>query len=125
MERNMLSFFRPSGPRAARISANDAVLQSQSGDLIVIDVREPSEIAATGRAKGSLHVPLGQIATRCNPDGSACPPSLSRERPVALYCASGARSSAAAAQLLAMGYETVYNLGSLRDWHAGGGAVVR
>ena len=121
----MLSLFRSSGPRATRIPAIDAVMQSASGALTVIDVRETGEVAATVRAKGALHVPLGQVTSRCNPDGPVCLPGLTRERPVALYCASGARSAAAAAQLLAMGYEKVYNLGSLRDWHAGGGAVVR
>lgn len=121
----MLSFLRPSGPRAPRIPAIDAVKQSAAGALTLLDVRDAGEIAATGRARGALHVPLREMCAKCDPDNPACVTSLSLSNPVALYCASGARSAAAASQPIQTGYETIYNLGSLRDWPSGGGAVER
>lgn len=123
----MFSFLRPSGPPGARvqpIAAAEAVARAKAGEITLIDVREGNELATSGRAKGALHVPLAVLRMRCDP---ASPEFLGLDlaRPVALYCASGARSQAAGQMLLQMGYGTVYNIGGLGHWVAGGGAVER
>ncbi len=33
-------------------------------DLIVLDVREPHEIAASGTLAGAIHIPIGQLESR-------------------------------------------------------------
>jgi rhodanese-related sulfurtransferase len=103
----------------------EAIDRAARGELVLIDVRESAELAATGRAAGALHVPLATVRMRCDPASPECLPELSVERPVALYCASGARSQMAAQMLASMGYATVYNLGALSDWQAAGGPVAR
>lgn len=118
----MLSVLKPSAPR---LGAAEAVSRVKSGDLILIDVRDGTELAASGRAEGALHVPLMLLKMKCDPSSPECLAELSPEKPVALYCASGARSQMAAQTLSAMGYSEVHNIGSLYDWHAAGGAVVR
>ncbi len=119
----MLSFLKSLSGNAARIPARDAVARAAAGELTVIDVRDAAELAATGKAAGALHVPLAVARMKCDPASPECLPELSCDRPVALYCASGARSQMAARMLAGFGYREVYNLGGFGDWLAAGGTV--
>ncbi|MBC7141928.1 MAG: sulfurtransferase [Rhodobacteraceae bacterium] len=118
----MLSFLKPSAPR---LNAADAVARVAAGELTLIDVRDGNELAASGRAAGALHVPLMVLKMKCDPSSPECLADLSVDRPVALYCASGARSQMAAQMLRAMGYREVHNIGGFYDWQAAGGAITR
>lgn len=119
----MFSFLKSSGPKVERIDPAEAVTRCRKGEMVVIDVRDINELKASGLAKGAIHIPMMLIATKADPKSGECDKRLKLDKPVALYCASGARSNAAAKQLLAMGYERVYNIGGLGDWRAGGGVV--
>lgn len=124
----MFNFLRPSGATGARVERIDpknAVARALAGEITVIDVRDGSELRASGRAAGALHVPLMALRMKCDPSSPECLPQLKTDKPVAIYCATGARSQGAGQMLLQMGYTTVYNLGGLYDWHAGGGKIER
>lgn len=121
----MLSFLRSGRSSPARLAPAEAVARASRGELVVIDVRDGGEIAASGKARGALHVPLAAFRMRCDPKSPECLPELSVDRPVALYCASGGRSQMAAQMLAGLGYREVYNIGGLHDWLAGGGGVER
>ncbi|OOY21245.1 sulfurtransferase [Thioclava sp. DLFJ5-1] len=122
----MLNFLRPSGGgRVEKISAKDAVAKAKAGELTVVDVREGMEVKSSGKAKGALHIPLATIRMKADPSSPEKHPELDTSKPVALYCASGARSAGAAQMLAQLGYEHVYNIGGLGDWHAGGGEIER
>ncbi len=120
----MLSFLRPSGPKLGSISIADAIARQADGSLVVIDVRDVSELKSSGKAKGALHVPMVLLATKANPSHPEHLAALTPDVAVALYCASGARSGMAGRMLLDLGYTQVYNLGGLQHWRAGGGEVV-
>jgi molybdopterin/thiamine biosynthesis adenylyltransferase/rhodanese-related sulfurtransferase len=78
----------------------------------VIDVREQHEYETT-KIPGALLVPLGQILS------GTTPPELSRDRDAILYCAVGARSATALAELHRRGFTRVKHLhGGLRAWQA-------
>jgi rhodanese-related sulfurtransferase len=121
----MFGFSRPSGPQVTRLAAGDAIAQAADGALVVIDVREAAELAASGKAAGAHHVPLGIVALRCHPSAPDLPAGLALDQPVAVYCAAGGRSQKAAEMLVQMGYETVYNIGGFGDWASAGGPVER
>ncbi|WP_295537019.1 rhodanese-like domain-containing protein [uncultured Thioclava sp.] len=124
----MFNFLRPSGAKGGHVEKIDpksAVAKAEAGELVVIDVREGMEVKSSGKAKGALHIPLATLKMKCDPSSPEKLPELDLSKPVALYCASGARSAGAAQMLAQMGYETVYNIGGLYDWHAAGGEVVR
>jgi rhodanese-related sulfurtransferase len=70
---------------------------------LIIDVRSPREFAS-GNAKGSINIPLGDIANHINK-------IKKQNKPVITCCRSGARSASAAATLENAGIE-VYNGGS-------------
>ncbi len=124
----MFNFLRPSGNghgKVERIDPREAVTKVSKGEMVLIDVRDGMEVKASGKAKGALHVPLMSIKMKCDPSSPECLKELSVDKPVALYCASGARSQGAAQMLASMGYQHVFNIGGLYDWHAAGGQVVR
>lgn len=119
----MLNFLRPSGPRVAGIDAQDAIARVAAGEVTLIDVRDGSELKMTGHASGAIHIPLPALRMKADPSSPECLAELSVDKPVVLYCASGARSQMAAQMLLQLGFKEVYNLGGLHHWQMAGGSV--
>ena len=118
----MFNFLRPA--KTAGLTAAQAVAKAKSGEITLIDVREQAEIAASGKAKGALHIPLALVPLKADPKAPDLAKGLSLDRPVAVYCASGMRSGSAVKVLKRLGYDA-HNIGSIRDWAAAGGAVSR
>ena len=119
----MFNFLKSSGPRVQSIAPAEAVARAAKGDLVVIDVRDMSEVKSSGKAKGALHVPLMLFQQKMTPARGELPDGVTLDTPICLYCASGGRSAAAGDMALKLGFKTVYNLGGLGHWHAGGGAL--
>ena len=67
----------------------------QRHDATILDVREPHEWAM-GTLPGSVTIPLASVPAHLD--------ELDRETPVLVVCATGARSTTAAAWLSAMGF---------------------
>ncbi|MBV1699329.1 MAG: rhodanese-like domain-containing protein [Hyphomicrobiales bacterium] len=114
------------------IEAANAVVPKISGqeaqDLVakgalLVDLRDGTEIAATGKAVGALHVPRGLLEFKADPTSPAADKNFSTDKTVILYCASGGRAALAGKLLRDMGYAKVYNLGGLKDWIDVGGKV--
>lgn len=83
----------------------------------VIDVREPFEWRQ-GHLKGARHIPLGQLESRLS--------ELDPERPYALICASGNRSSLAAQLMQSRGFRAPINVrGGMYEWTRRGYPVER
>lgn len=112
-------------PAAPTLSAQEAVTMSKNGEIAVIDVRDHTELAQSGKAKNAHHIPLMMLQSHANPSHPEFIEALDTSKPVAIYCASGARSSMAARTLLQMGFESVHNIGGLMHWHAAGGELER
>ena len=119
----MFGFFTGGG--VPRITPDEAIQGAKNGSITLIDVREMGEVAATGKASGAKHIPMMLLASKCDPRHPEFDHSLSTEGTIAVYCATGARSSQAGAMLSRMGFKDVRNLGGLHDWVRGGGATER
>jgi glyoxylase-like metal-dependent hydrolase (beta-lactamase superfamily II)/rhodanese-related sulfurtransferase len=80
---------------------------------LVLDVREPTEYhGPLGHISGSVLIPLRELAAR------ASELEAHRERRIVAVCRSGVRSTTAAAILVGMGFERVYNLkDGMVDWN--------
>jgi rhodanese-related sulfurtransferase len=120
-ESPMFSFLRPKSTEAGPTVA-EVAKQVAAGQMVLIDVREIAEVRASGRADGALVIPLSLLPLKADPRQPGV--EVPQGKPVAVYCASGARSASAAQLLERLGYGPVTNLGGLRDWAAGGGRVV-
>ncbi len=87
-------------------------------DLLILDVREPSEFDAMHIA-GSMNVPRGILESACEWDYEETEPELvrAREREIAVVCRSGNRSILAAHSLQVLGYKDVVSLQTgVRGW---------
>ena len=88
---------------------------------LVLDVRDGTELADTGRIPGSVHVSRGMLEFRADEATPYHNPEFRKDRPILLYCASGGRSALAGKRLQDMGYRQVYNIGGFKDWTEAGG----
>ncbi|WP_171093956.1 MULTISPECIES: rhodanese-like domain-containing protein [unclassified Ruegeria] len=107
----------------ARIDTAQAKTILEQGGLL-LDIRDASELQATGRAAGAHHIPRGMLEFRADDTLQSHDPELRKDRPIILHCASGGRAALACKLLKDMGYQQVYNLGGLVDWVNGGGELV-
>jgi len=117
--------FRQPTKTVQSLSVKDAIARVAKGEITLIDVRNHAEIAATGKAKGALHIPLSQLSQMADPRHPEFHPKLDVEKPVAVYCASGARSQMARQTLTGFGFGEVHNIGSLTHWQSAGGKCER
>lgn len=103
-----------------RIDAEDAKALIDDGEAVVIDVREPAELMATGKVPGAINIPLAECLARADPASPDHEAALQPEKTIIVYCASGKRSQFAGNELLELGYREVFNLGGLKDWELAG-----
>ena len=94
-------------------------------DVLIVDVRDDGEVAATGRVQGAVHVSRGMLEFRADETTRYHHAAFSKEKTVILYCGSGGRAALAGKALLELGYETVRNMGAFSAWVESGGAVER
>jgi len=106
-----------------KISAADAARLVERSSALIVDVRDGTEVQASGKAKGAVAVPRGSLESRADPESPNHNPAFRKDRPVILYCAGGGRAALAGKTLKDLGYTEVHNLGGFKDWVAGGGAV--
>jgi rhodanese-related sulfurtransferase len=92
----------------------------QSGEALVVDVREPYERAA-GHIDGSRHIELERLASNAE--------TLPADRPIVFHCRLGARSALAARAFRGAGYDAWSMRGGIQEWSdeglpvSGGGEV--
>ncbi len=83
---------------------------AEGADVTVVDVRRPGEWEA-GHIARAMHLPLHELEKRAA--------SLDRDRPVAIICASGYRSSIATSLLERLGFRRFSNVvGGMNAWSA-------
>ena len=116
----MFNFLRSSTPK---LSLADVIAKAAAGEITLLDVREKAELQASGTAKGALHIPLSMVPLKANPKGPDFDKRLSG-KPLAVFCAAGARAGQAVQVLQGFGHEAV-NIGGFGQWTAAGGPVSR
>jgi rhodanese-related sulfurtransferase len=90
-----------------------------SSDLILLDVREPSEFDAL-HIERSINVPRGLLESACDWDYDDTVPELAagRDREIIVICRSGNRSVLAAHTMQQMGFKNVASLKTgVRGWN--------
>jgi rhodanese-related sulfurtransferase len=98
--------------RITEISPADAAAKSQSGEAIIVDVREKDEWDE-GHIPGAIHMSRGTIELDIEekvPDTNAM---------IVCHCGGGGRSALAAQSLQKMGYKNVHSMaGGFKAWKA-------
>jgi rhodanese-related sulfurtransferase len=102
--------------RIRNLSADEVAAELEGAGAVLVDVREPTE-TAHGTIPGALLVPRGMLEFHADPTSAYHLAPLHPDRPVIVYCRSGARSALAAATLASMGYSDVAHLdGGITAW---------
>jgi len=93
-----------------------------SEDVLVVDVRQPKELASDGAIPGAVNIPLGQVAEvfSMSPDkweslvGRAAPQS---DSPIIFSCLAGIRSHKAQVKVTELGFSNTSNFtGGWAEW---------
>jgi rhodanese-related sulfurtransferase len=93
---------------AKQVTPEEVAKRIENGEeVIVIDVRESSEVA-TGKIPGAMHIPLGQLALRKG--------ELDKEKKYIMTCQSGNRSKAACGIMEALGFQVEDMIGGMNNW---------
>ena len=93
------------------------------GNTLVVDVRDGTEVAASGKVAGAVHVSRGLLEFKADPESATHAKNFARDKTVILYCGSGGRAALGGKLLKDFGYDKVYNLGGFKDWVEAGGKV--
>lgn len=123
MARTVKDMLAEANAAVPRISPAEAKAMAGRPNVLLVDVRDGTELAAAGKAKGAVHAPRGLIEFRADPESPMHDAAFDRSKTVILYCASGGRSALAGKVLKDMGYDDVRNLGGFKDWVEAGGEV--
>ena len=118
--KQMMEIANAAVPKITSAQAKDMIAQ---GNTLVVDVRDGSEVAATGKIAGAVHVSRGLLEFKADPQAPTCDKNFSQEKTIILYCGSGGRAALAGKLLKDFGYEKVFNMGGFKDWADSGGAV--
>src|SRR5580704_14908628 len=118
--KQMLEAANAAVPKITPAQAKEMIAK---GNTLVVDVRDCTEVAASGKVAGAVHVSCGMLEFRADPESPYHDKNFAKDKSVVLYCASGGRSALAGKVLKDLGYENVYNLGGFKDWADSGGAV--
>ena len=105
-----------------KVSVDEAKALMAQGALVV-DVRDGTEVAASGKVAGAVHVQRGLLEFKADSEMPTHDPAFRKDRTVIVYCASGGRSALAGKTLKDMGYSDVRNLGGFKGWADAGGAI--
>src|SRR5271163_5167001 len=106
-----------------KITATEAREKIAKGNALLLDIRDGTEVQASGKAAGAVHVSRGLLEFKADPDAPTHDKNFSRDKSIILYCGSGGRAALAGKLLKDLGYEKVFNLGGFKEWADSGGGV--
>lgn len=89
-------------------------------DVLIVDVRDPNEVQASGKLKGAVNVSRGMLEFRADPESPSHNPAFRNDKTVVLYCGSGGRAALGGKTLQDLGYRNVRNAGGFQELAAAG-----
>ena len=118
--KQMLEAANAAVPKITPAQAKEMIAK---GNTLVVDVRDGTEVAATGKVAGAVHVQRGLLEFKADPESPSLDKNFAKDKTIIVYCASGGRSALSGKTLKDLGYEKVYNLGGFKDWADSGGSI--
>jgi rhodanese-related sulfurtransferase len=111
--------------RISNLTVEQVASQIKTGNVVLVDVREPDELAEQGAIAGAVHAPRGMLEFYGDPTSPYHRSELDPSARTIVYCASGNRSALASDLLEQLGYANVASLdGGLKAWKGAGRPVV-
>jgi len=106
------------------IPAAEAVGIVNDPNVVIVDIRDPRELALEGRIPGSFHAPRGMLEFWIDPASPYFKPVFGQDKRFVFHCAAGARSALATQTVQRMGLKPVAHIaGGLAAWKEAGGPI--
>ena len=106
------------------LSAVEAIKASQSGDIVIVDIRDPREIERDGKIPGAFSCTRGMLEFWIDPASPYAKPIFQSDKKFIFHCAGGMRSVLAAKTAQDMGLKPVAHIaGGFAAWRDAGGPV--
>jgi rhodanese-related sulfurtransferase len=115
MAKNVKDMLAEANSSVPKLSPAEAAEKMRSEDVLVVDVRDPTEVQQSGKIKGAVNVSRGMLEFRADPESQYHNPVFQKDKTILLHCASGGRSALAGKTLQDMGYTAVFNIGGFKD----------
>ena len=98
-----------------RLPPAEARAMMARANVLIVDVRDPSEVQASGKIKGAVNISRGMLEFRADPESPYHNPAFQKDKTILVYCASGGRSALVGKTLKDFGYDAVYNVGGFKE----------
>src|SRR3954453_5605536 len=115
MAKNVKDMLADANAAVPKLPPAEAAKMMEGENVLIVDVRDPSEVEKTGKIKGAVNVSRGMLEFRADSESQYHNPAFQVGKTVLTYCASGGRSALAGETLKEMGYQKVYNLGGFKE----------
>ena len=110
--------------RVENLTVDETAQELESGDVLLVDLREPGERAQNGSIPGAVEAPRGMLEFWADPTSPYHRDEFDPGGRIILHCASGGRSALAAAMLQDLGYERAAHMdGGFKAWKEAGKPV--
>jgi rhodanese-related sulfurtransferase len=122
--RTVADMVREAKSRIEELSVDELQAEIESGDVTVIDIRDPREQWERGAIPGAKSMPRGMLEFWFDPESNYFRGGLDFDHRYVLYCGGGGRSALAADVLQQLGYTNVAHLTlGFKGWKEAGGVV--
>lgn len=115
MPSNVKEMLAEANAAVPRLPPAEARTKMGGSNVLILDVRDPSEVQGSGKIKGALNVSRGMLEFRADPDSPYHNQAFQKDKTVLVYCASGGRSALVGKTLKDFGYGSVYNIGGFKE----------
>jgi len=103
------------------LTPQEAAELAESGQAVLIDIRDVRELNREGRVPGAHHCPRGMLEFWVDPDSPYHKPVFSEKKTFVFFCAAGWRSALATKAVQDMGLEPVAHIeGGYGGWRDAG-----
>jgi rhodanese-related sulfurtransferase len=122
IHRGIKSLLDEANAEIETLSAAEAIEAAQSGDAIIVDIRDPREIEREGRIPGAFSCTRGMLEFWIDPASPYAKPVFQQDKKFIFHCAGGMRSALAAKTAQDMGLKPVAHIaGGFAAWREAGG----
>jgi len=104
-----------------KISVEEGIEKHRAGNTVFVDVRDSSDIAASGTIAGAEQVARGMIEFRADETHPLHNPALRKDADIVLVCGAGGQAALTGKTLKDMGFTNVSNVGGFAAWKEAGG----
>lgn len=106
------------------MTAKQVMDAAVSGDVVIVDIRDPREMERDGRIPGAFACTRGMLEFWIDPQSPYAKPAFQQDKKYIFHCAGGMRSALAAKTADDMGLKPVAHMGGgFAAWKEAGGAV--